>query len=202
MQRGNRKSTPKVTNGAVRKKNQWTQSPDYFWAPTPRMVQIDRRRAGKGYKHVVSTSDVYRFLELLPDWDRIAVGLNAIVLSEGVDDLDGRYYSAGVIYLSAWDAHQWIEYSAEHYKSHCEIFERLVVPCEATDDGYYLCKFDEASIRAYQLLHILLHELGHHHDRMSTQRQKHSGRGEPYAENYALRYEAHIWNAYHHEFRG
>ena len=60
------------------------------------MVQIDRRRAGKGYKHVVSTSDVYRFLELLPDWNSLSVGLNAIVLTEGMDDLDGCYYREGV----------------------------------------------------------------------------------------------------------
>ena len=33
-----------------------------------------------------------------------------------------------------------------------------------TDDGYILCDWTESTIRAYQLTHILLHELGHHHD--------------------------------------
>ena len=87
----------------------------------------------------------------------------------------GATIAKAFIYLSAWEADQWVEYSAEHYKNHQEIFERLGVPCEAMDDGDYLCKFDEPAIRDYQLLHILLHELGHHHDRMSTQRQKRHG---------------------------
>jgi len=48
MQRGNRKSTPKVVNGMVQKKNNWTDTPDYYLAPVARMVIIDRRRPGKG----------------------------------------------------------------------------------------------------------------------------------------------------------
>ncbi|BDI28698.1 hypothetical protein CCAX7_007490 [Capsulimonas corticalis] len=201
MLRGNRKSTPKVVDGTVRKKNKWTQSPDYFWAPTPRMVQVDRQRPGDGYKHVLSKNDVYRFLELLPDWNCLAVGLNAIVLSPGGHDMAGCYYHLGVIEVCAWETGHWIECNEGFYNDHREVFERLGVPCEAMDDGYYLCKFDEASIRDYQLLHILLHELGHHHDRMTSRRQKKIGRGEEYAEDYALRYEARIWDAYHREFR-
>ena len=73
--------------------------------------------------------------------------------------------------------------------------------CEETSDGYYLCKFEETSVRAYQLLHILLHELGHHHDRMTTRAQKRSSRGENYAEEYARRYEASVWERYLKVFR-
>ena len=60
--------------------------------------------------------------------------------------------------------------------------------------------YTEASARAFQLLHILLHELGHHHDRMSTQSKNETARGENYAEQYALRYMDKIWDSYIQEF--
>ena len=69
---------------------------------------------------------------------------------------------------------------------------------DAIENGY-LCKFTEAQARAYQLLHILLHELGHH-DRITTKSQKRASRGEPYAEAYALTYEAKIWDVYQRRF--
>ena len=63
-----------------------------------------------------------------------------------------------------------------------------------------MCEFTEAQARAYQLLHILLHELGHHHDRMTTKPKVRASRGEPYAEAYALQYEARIWDRYQEAF--
>ena len=59
-----------------------------------------------------------------------------------------------------------------------------------------MCEFTESQARAYQLLHILLHELGHHHDRITTKSQVRASRGEPYAEAYALQHEALIWERY------
>ena len=62
-------------------------------------------------------------------------------------------------------------------------------------------RWSEPSARAYQLLHILLHELGHHHDRMTTRsRPDRPPRGEPYAEAYAHRHEALIWERYLERF--
>ena len=59
---------------------------------------------------------------------------------------------------------------------------------------------DEETVRAYQLLDVLLHELGHHHDRMTTGSQKRPARGETYAEQYAAQYAERIWDAYSAEF--
>jgi hypothetical protein len=59
---------------------------------------------------------------------------------------------------------------------------------------------DRDSIRAYQLLDVLVHELGHHHDRMTTHSQCHPARGERYADAYATRYAERIWHAYCTEF--
>jgi len=195
----NCKSTPRVVDGRVRKKNNWSLSPDYYEAPLPHTVVVDRKRPGEGYKHVLNKSDIYRFLELLPDWNRLAVGLNAVVLSPGRDDAFG-YHVPGVVHICAWNAELWQELSEGFYQDHKDVFERLCIPCDETGDGWRLCKFDEPAVRDFQLLHILLHELGHHHDRMTTRRQRRASRGEQYAEEYALAYEALIWQKYYRAF--
>src|SRR5262249_51992511 len=113
-----RKSTPKVKTGQVRKKNKRGLRPGYYEAPLPRMILIDRRRPYKGYKHVLSTSDIHRFLELLPDWNTLAVGLNAIVLAPGSDRFYGTYNHAGVIRLHAWDENLCLENMPSHVEKH------------------------------------------------------------------------------------
>jgi hypothetical protein len=50
-----------------------------------------------------------------------------------------------------------------------------------------MVKWTENTARAYQLLYMFLHELGHHHDRMTTRSRRATARGEPYAESYANR---------------
>src|SRR5262249_2026875 len=159
MQRGNRKSTPRVVDGRVQKKNNWARSANYYDAPLPRTVVIDRKRPGAGYRHVLTKSDIYRFLEVLPDWNKLAIGLNAVVLAPGEFLTDG-YHVPGVVHICAWEAELWREMSREYYEDHRDIFDRLNVECEETRPRSYLCRFDEASVRGYQLLHILLHELG------------------------------------------
>ena len=200
MQHGQRKSAPQVVKGRVQKKNNWKLGVDYYDAPLPGAVTIDRKRPGQGYKHVLNKSDIYQFLELLPDWKRLAIGLDAVVLAPGEYDTDG-YHVPGVVHVCAWEAGMWRETTQAHYESHRDILERLGVVCEETSEGYVLCKFEEASVRGYQLLHILLHELGHHHDRMTTRTQRQSARGEKYAEEYAHLYEAVIWERYLKAFR-
>jgi len=197
---GPRKSTPKVTAGKVRKKNSWTLSPDYFDAPVPRMVIIDRRRPRPGYKQFLSTSDIYQFLELLPDWNELAVGLNAIVLAAGSKWYFG-YHQPGVVQIFAWPSDLWIELGGEYYERDKDILDLMGVERERIGEGVYLCKFDEWSVKAFQLTRVLLHELGHHHDRMTSRRQARCGRGEPYAEEYAVRYGAEIWDAYVRTFK-
>ena len=199
MMRGNRKSAPQVVKGRVQKKNNLNPSFDYYFSPSPGMVVVDRRRPGEGYKHVLETRDIYRFLELLPDWNNLAVGLNAIVMAPGEDTTDG-WHEPGVVHVCAWESGLWRETSQGYYDDHKDIFERIGVISEDLGDGFHLCKFDEPAVRAYQLLHILLHELGHHHDRMTTRLQKRASRGEKYAEEYARLHEAAIWQAYQKQF--
>lgn len=189
-----RRSTPEVVGGKVQKKNNWDLSEDYYDAPNTRMVVVDRKRPGAGFRHVLTRRDIYDFIAILPDWDELARGLNAIVLAPGDDGTDG-YHAPGVVHVCAWEANLWRRTGETYYRDHADIFARVGVDCEP-EDGGYLCKFDAKSVRAYQLLHILLHELGHHHDRMTTRSQRQASRGETYAEAYARQYELQIWKRY------
>lgn len=68
------------------------------------------------------------------------------------------------------------------------------------DDYLYIVKWTDGQARAFQLLHIFLHELGHHHDRMTTRSERRAARGESYAELYANVYLRSIWSSYVREF--
>ena len=45
-------------------------------------------------------------------------------------------------------------------------------------------------------MHVFLHELGHHHDRITTRSMQTPSRGEGYAEEYAHRYGEQMWQKY------
>ncbi len=197
MRQMNRKSAPQVSKGRVQKKNnpEWTAS--YYDTPPPSLT-IDRQRPGAGYRHVLKQRDIEAFLALLPDWAELSKGLNAIVLAPGEYSLNG-WHTPGVVGICAWEADLWVDYGAGHYEDHQAVFDNLGVSSHVIEKGV-MCEFTEAQARAYQLLHILLHELGHHHDRMTTRSRIRASRGEPYAEAYALTYEAQIWERYQETF--
>jgi hypothetical protein len=91
------------------------------------------------------------------------------------------------------------EWHVDFIAEHRSVLDRLGVPVDAfpTPPGpFHRCHFTEDTARAFQLLHVLLHELGHHHDAMTTRKQRWSCRGERYAEDYALRYAERIWDRY------
>ena len=196
-----RRGTLKVKDGRVQKKNNWVLTPNYY-SHEQRELVIDRQRPGKEFRHVLLQRDVELFISLLPDWKELARGLSAIVLAPGEDGTDG-YHTRGAVHLCAWKAELWRETSINHYEVHQDIWERLGVPCEAKEDefgSYMLCKWTKNTARAYQLLHILTHELGHHHDRITTKSQKRTARGESYAEAYARKYEALVWGSFKKHF--
>ena len=65
----------------------------------------------------------------------------------------------------------------------------------------YLAAFTESSAQAFLLVDVLVHEMGHHHDRMTSPGRRQITRGERYAEDYARRHEDVIWPAYCRVFR-
>jgi hypothetical protein len=193
MNRLNRKATPKVVAGQVQKKNNWQETPNYYNTASPQ-PEIIRKRSGKGYRHLLTQKDIYDFIGILPDWNELSQGLNAIVLAPGEWDLFG-YHMRGVVHICAWERDLWITITEDSFEKVRDICERLGVPWER-EEGDIVCQFTESTARAHQLLATLLHELGHHHDRMSTKSKIRTSRGEGYAESYAKKYAELIWERY------
>ena len=202
MPRYYRKSTPKVRGGKVQRKNRWELSP--HWRQTAQRVPaIDRERAGPGYRHLVRRPQLRRFIELLPDWDELAVGLDAVLLAAGEYDCMG-WHDPGVVAICAWRRSvPWDDCDLGFYEDHRALFDKLGVPCTPYARGPHSveldglrAEFDETTARAFQLIHVFIHELGHHHDRMTSRTQEETTRGESYAEAYARRWEDTILERY------
>ena len=169
-----------------------------YWNTRQPCPLIDKERPGYGYRHLLRRDDIFRFIDLIPNWNELAEGLDAIVLATGEEDMEG-WYTEGVVGICAWERGLWRRHPLHYYEENKGVFDRLGVVCERRGERM-LCKFTRGQARAYQLVNILLHELGHHHDRITTRSQFECSRGEPYAEAYALEYEAIIWERYLVEF--
>ena len=123
-----------------------------------------------------------------------------LILAERVDALGWHW--DGVVAVCAWERQHVLDWDTDFVNDHVEILKRLGVACDPDEEDpkRTRCHFNEASIKGFQLMHILLHELGHHHDRMTTKSQDQSSRGESFAETYALKYADRLWDAYFEEF--
>ncbi|MDM8549726.1 hypothetical protein QUF72_06605 [Desulfobacterales bacterium HSG2] len=193
-----RKITPQVKLGQVQRKNRWDATPNYYNTPQKYPV-FDREKAGRGYRHLIRRQDLFKFIEIVPEWDELANGLNAVVLSSAYYGLLG-WHNKGVVGICAWEKEiEWHDCSDEFYEEHEGIFGKLNIQCSKNKSGYFI-EFDEASAKAFQLIHIFIHELGHHHDRMTTRSKRAVARGEEYAENYARRFEDVIIEEYRRVF--
>jgi hypothetical protein len=195
MHRFHRRTAPKVREGVVQRQNRWEPSPSY-WNTPPGEPVIDRQPPGPGHRHLLSRADVRKFLSLLPHWDEVSRGLRAIVLATAEPNCDGWYNFRGVIALCAWERQLYRTINASFHAEHADIFDRLGVEREPTPDGRVECRYTPAAVRRYQLLHVLLHELGHHHDRQTTRSRRRPARGEPYANAYAREFEKLIFERY------
>jgi hypothetical protein len=207
----------KVRDGRVQKKNNWRLDRDDYFAVPQAEIRIDRRDPAWGCRHLITVAQLRAFLDLLPDWDEIAVGLRAIVL-DSADDCMG-WHDRGVVAVCAWEHELWWELAdLDWVTDHQGVLERLGVrhralsaeeafervwagvgpPKDARKPTRQFAevRWSEAQARAFQLLHILPHELGHHHDRMTTRSRRQSARGESYAERYAHRVMEVVWPAY------
>ena len=192
-----RKSAIRVKCGTVQKKNRHTKTPNY-WNTYQDDIQIDVENPGKDFKHFLKKRDIKLFLEILPNREEIDFRFDAVVLAYGNHFQDG-WYRNGVIGICAWEKDMSREMNKKYFEDHKTIFEKLNVKYTMKKD-YVICDFTENQIKAFQLLHILLHEIGHHHDQINTKKKSTCGRGENYAESYASKYEQMIWNKYFEHF--
>jgi len=193
----NRKTSPKVIGGHVQRKNNHVRTARLGYV-------VDRVRPDKGYRHVISKKDIHEFTDLIPDWSDISEGLESIILDSGDYDYDGLYShhrqeDTATIWLSAWEKDLWIEINDYYFQEHHWLIRVLGVVTEkkvrSEEEGtYWLCYFSESQAKAYMLMHVFLHELGHHIGKFRSKKRNPSG--EVFAENYANRRFHEIWPAY------
>jgi hypothetical protein len=183
-----RRTATKVKDGRVQRKNRRTLS-------SHGRIELLRRAPGPGFRHVVSKNDIQKFIELIPGWDMFSQGLDRIVLCRGDDDADAFYCfwhreETGGIFLHAWPEDLWVTWSRNYFDYHPQI-EVLGVVSEVQGDSVR-CHFSEAQARAFMLLHVFMHELGHHWH--ALQRRHHSSKlDEVFAEKFA---NERFWDLY------
>jgi len=188
----NRRTATKVKDGRVQRKNRHL--------PTGLQGYVlDREAPGRGFRHVVSKRDLQAFTDIIPDWQILSQRLERIVLANYSTGADGEYAfyhreETGAIFLNAWKEELWVELNLRYFNSHREIFERLGVSFDLSAGGAF-CRFTLPQARAFMLLHVFMHELGHHHDRVN---QKHTdaSRGEDHAERFANSRFTQLYKAY------
>lgn len=198
MSRFHRKTAPQVRDGRVQQKNNWSPSYDAL----TRFV-VERQRPGDGYRHLLLKRDVERFVKLIPNWEKLAVGLTAVVLADGGYDCDG-WYNRGVISLPAWPLDRLgrgCDVDPGWFRGHRYFLARIGATVWGDDPETAEVFWTPDTARAYQLCHVFLHELGHHADRMHTRTKCDNGpRGEVFAEDYAFDLEAVVLERYFREF--
>ena len=198
MAQYHRRTAPKVRDGKVQKKNRPRLSPGYR-NHAQASPCIDRIDPGPGFRHVLRKRDVEKFLTLLPDWGELSRGLDAILLAPGEARLFG-WHRPGRIAVCAWPRAIIEEWSLWFANAHIDALERLDVSVEPLGGKRVRIHWTEPGIRGFQLMVVLLHELGHHHDRITTRSRRRGARGEEHADEYALRHADRIWDRYLNEF--
>lgn len=193
-----RRTAPGVRGGKPLRRNRTDLSPHYSQTDVSGLV-IDRRRPGAGYRHVLTIDDVRRFLALLPDRDELLDGLRAVVLDEGSDEHLG-WCDRHTVAVCAWERDLQRTWRREFVVEHRDILHRLGVEQSEASGPFIRCWFTPSSARGFLLMHILLHELGHHRDRMTNRSRQHCARGEQFAENYANRLAECLWDQYYAAF--
>jgi hypothetical protein len=193
----NRKTSPKVIGGLVQRKNNHTRTARIGYV-------VDRRRAGRGYRHVLKKKDIHDFTDVIPDWAMISKGIESIILDSCDGLVDGlyRHYDhegTGIIWLSAWPESMWVEFNPEYFHEHQWFFDKLGITYEQKGEDW-CCYFTEPQARAFMLLHVFLHELGHHVDKLRSRKQNEMRGGEEFAETYANEMFKKIWPAYVSKF--
>jgi hypothetical protein len=180
----NRRTAPKVRDGNVQRKNRHRSTTTLGYV-------VGRESPSKGFRHVVTKSDIHRFVGLIPDWPTLCEGLERILLSRGdAGKCADSYYEhfrrerTAMIALQAWRGDLWKILTDGYFAIHAHVLHAIGVVTTEERDGYR-CHFSESQAKAFLLLHVFMHELGHHHDRMRWKQKSECRGGELYAEEFA-----------------
>ncbi len=190
-----RRTSTKVINGVVSPKNRED-------ATDPRPYEIIRKPAGRGFRHVVSAGQLEQFISIIPAADELLEGVERIVLGGG-DSAFGWHYRShrrkvAEIELCAWPKSLWAPMSLWYFRLHQRYFDAFNVGY-SLDERPIVCRFNTAQARAFSLLHVFLHELGHHHD-WKHRRGDYLPGEEPYADEFAFRYLDQLLPLYREKF--
>lgn len=193
-----RKSAMRVRDGRVVKKNNWKPARGDYYARPQHEIVIERVDPGPGYRHVVTVRQLRDFIALLPDWDELAIGLDAISIWRGNPSWMGMS-NPGVVVITAWEKELWWTDTSRAWLDDVDdLIEALGVEVIGEQEPYEV-RWTEAQARAFMLLDVFVHELGHHHDRMTSRGDDAPG-GEPYAVEYARRVRAEVVPEYLRRF--
>lgn len=191
------RSATRTVDGVVQPKNRQIMA-----RRTPDVVSVRRERSGRGFRHVLSREDIFRFLTLLDDWEELRKGLHTIRLASGWYGFG--YWRPGIVAVCAFPEDRRIErcYLDEWA---LRLFERIdaraePAECHACGRVVDVYELSEEQVRAWQLLDVLCHELGHHHDAI-TNRSGRAVRGERYALTFAEDRWRRVWAHYQRAFR-
>src|SRR3954447_17721557 len=103
---GRRQRTGRAVGGPALRQNRHRADPrDVFVRPQPE-IRLERYAPGPGWRHLITIRQLRRFIDLLPDWDEVAVGLDAIVLDGRCPVTMGRF-TAGVVAVCSWERGLW-----------------------------------------------------------------------------------------------
>jgi hypothetical protein len=189
-----RRQSPKVRDGQVQRKNNWQVHEGDYFVRRQDEIRLDRRDPGPGRRHLLTIRQLREFIALLPVWDEVAIDLDAIVLDSDTDCMG--WHRTGVVAICGWEQDLWwTRPDWDWVADNRRLLDLIGVEITKRE-----VRWTEAQARAFQLLDVLPHELGHHHDRITTRAQREAARGEPYAEAYALRVLDELWPAYVQRF--
>jgi hypothetical protein len=128
-----RRTAMKVRDGRVLKKNNWRLDPSDYQTVPQTEIRLDRRRPPEGSRHLITIAQLRRFIALLPDWDEVAVGLDAVVL-DSADDCAG-WCGPGVVAICSWPHELWEYWSAGMVAEHQAILDLLEVERVPVEDS-------------------------------------------------------------------
>lgn len=120
-----RRSAMRVRDGRVLKKNNWRLDTGGYRALPQAEIRLDRRRPADGYRHLTTIAELRSFVALLPDWEEVAIGLDAIVLDSATDC--AGWCGPGVVAICAWPHDLWDCWSPQMVHEHRDMLDLLAV---------------------------------------------------------------------------
>ena len=110
------------------------------------------------------------------------------------------WYHKGIIAVSAWENDISGDFYLDFLDEHQFILDLIGIDYEKRQK-YCHVDFNRDTAKAFQLLHIFLHELGHHVDCMASKSKRQPSRGEQFAEDWANDYAEILFDSYIDHFK-